>query len=172
MAYFTTEYSATRLQMHHLQAAENLIVVSFRLWALARAENQRTHVPDWRLGFRAARLDDGAVTLFDQALQLICAHGRRPLEVQHLGCGGISPDERLFLQVVSLYQNQRPTRAESLLHQWLAPGAARAVSSLVMCIACTLESAGFFLPARETHRPLANRKPMAPGRGAHAATVH
>src|SRR5690606_37570115 len=56
------------LQVPQLHTAENLVLVCFRLWAHSHCRQTMQPVPDWRLGFRAARLPPCTEGLFDQLL--------------------------------------------------------------------------------------------------------
>ncbi|MCK9504845.1 MAG: hypothetical protein M0Q95_11765 [Porticoccaceae bacterium] len=141
------------LQVPQLHTAENLVLVSFRLWAHAHASDNMQPVPDWQLGFRAAGLPPCTEGLFDQLLHGIFSGSRHILQIQHLGCVGISPDELTFLQVASLHQNQQPTQAEFLLHQWLMPTVARVCSAMVLGLCQRLESRGYYLPLRPEAEP-------------------
>lgn len=141
------------LQVPQLHTAESLVLISFRLWALDHCRQNMQPVPDWRLGLQAARLPPCTEGMFDQLLHGIFSGARQILQVQHWGCVGISPDEMTFLQVLSLHQNQQFTQAEFLLHQWLAPTAARVSSAMVLGLCQRLESRGYYLPLRPETEP-------------------
>ncbi len=138
------------IAVQELRTAESLVLVSFRLWALCHIHAAGARLPDWRAGLRAAGMEEAARQLFDPLLGVIFAGSRRPIEVHHASCYGISRDEGLFLSCIALYQHQQMSAAEQLLAQWLPPTAARVAASLAMRFAAALEVARLLLPLRRT----------------------
>jgi len=81
------------MSVHDLTTAENLVLCTFRFWALTHAANYGGAVPDWRGGLRASGLSRVAETLCDPLLRTIFTGARSGLEMQHAGCRGISRGE-------------------------------------------------------------------------------
>jgi hypothetical protein len=132
------------LAMWELNAAERLLVISFRLWALPYAQPENAH-PDWSDGFRSSGLDELADTLFDPLMFTLFSESLRPIRVHHAMCVGVSLDEEAFLFCVGLCQSDRGDDAAKILSGWLPPATARVAESLFRNLAEALRLAGLLL---------------------------
>lgn len=155
------------LAMHELNAAERLLVLSFRLWALPHAQPDRIH-PDWRGGFRSSGLDEVACTLFDPLLATLFSASLRPIEVHRSMCVGVSRDEEEFLWCVGLHQSDRADEAAEILANWLPPAAARVATSLIRNLAESLRIAGLSLLTHQFEHMPSRQLPAGVGQGRHS----
>jgi hypothetical protein len=147
-----------------LTTPENLLVVSFRLWALPYAQPQHHH-PDWRAGFQAAGMDDAASAIFDPLLTTVFTASRHLINVHRMRCRGVSPEEVLFLRCITHFQHENHDEAMEILAAWLHPGGARVAASLAPRLASALEAAGLMLPLPATGTVTVRRIPAGAGKG-------
>ena len=138
-----------------LRAPELLVVVSTRLYVLPRvASGLRAY---WRSGLRAGGVSEAGVGAF-HAFFTIVGHGQtRPLDI-HCACRRVlGADEARLLQLISLFQNDRPQAAEAILGDWLAPAARRLATTPAGAMATALKTAGLTIPWRHAEAATVRR---------------
>lgn len=141
---------ATRLS--ELGTAEMFMVAALRLWVVnQRAPNAR--FPDWRHGFKAARVDDAAAA-FDVLMHVVGTAARRDLHVRHLSCALLGSDEAWLLTALGLIQSERFAEAEASLGDSLPATALRVAAPQLLQLATAMANAGLRIPlfARECGR--------------------
>ena len=107
-----------------LRTAELLVVSSLRLWVLSHGGHARDQ-PDWREGFRCARIGSAAAMGFDTVCHIVAAAALRNLDIRPLYCAHLGMDEGRFLCLLALLQCDRACDAESILSDWCPPAAVR-----------------------------------------------
>lgn len=134
-----------------LRTAELFALAAARLWVadfLQQGEGTSLGGPCWRSGFVAADLDDATVIAFDQFFQAFAAGATRQIEFRCPACARLSPDERRYLEALSLLQRDRRAAAEAILAGWLAPAARRVALTAAHAVAAAMADAGLTLPWR------------------------
>jgi len=146
LADLPTPVYAEAAPLSDLRASELLVVVSTRLYVLPRVANGLR--ADWRGGLCAAGVSEAGVGAF-HAFFTIVGHGqRRPLDI-HCACRRVlGADEARLLQLISLFQHDRPETAEAILGDWLAPSARRLATTQAGVMATALKDAGLTIPWR------------------------
>lgn len=134
-------------QLAELKTAENLLVLTLRLFALACCEPDGRY-PDWRDGLRVGNLPGCTPAAFESLLRVVVAAARRPLDVRRLECPRLGYDEARLLQIVSLLQHRRRAAAEAVLESWVPPAACRLAISPAMGLAAALRLADLVVPLR------------------------
>lgn len=148
--------------MGALVTAELVLVISTRLYVLPRAAAGLG--ADWRDGLQAGGLDGQGLCAFD-AFFTIVGHGQsRPLDIRCPCRRSLGSDEARLLQLISLFQRDRPEPAAAILGDWLAPTATRLAQTQAKALASALKLAGLIIPLRHACAATASWADHAPGR--------
>lgn len=132
--------------MAPLDARERLLVEGMRLW-VQLAERGEAPLPRLERLFRDTGLGAGAPGL-DTILTHTLNAAIRPLDVRHLGCSGLSPDEARIVHAISSVQRRQRETVFELLSSWLPPSAVRATLPIIEDIGGALAAARHRLPLR------------------------
>lgn len=130
-----------------LRTAEMFGVCAARLWVASYC-GAPGQVPDWRVGFVAARVQDSPTAAFDVLFGIIAAGARRKLDIRCPSCRALGADEAALLQAISLLQGDRLADARLILADWLPPAAARGALVPAKAFADGLAEAGLRVPRR------------------------
>ncbi len=121
----------------------------FLLWALrnwVRAHKTDCHLHETlRRGFVVAGIEDGYLAI-DELLTIIATSATTTIDVRCPRCGGISPDEQIFLGVIASLQRSDFASSSVLLGHWLAPAGVRIAQTPAGRLARSMTFAG--LPLR------------------------
>ena len=148
--------------LRDLGTAELLLTVTMRLFA-ANWSAQGGSRPDWRGGLVRCGAGDEAMAAFDGVFSVVLAASRRPLDLRCATCPTLSPDEGRLLQIVSLFQHQRPDDAVRVLGRWLTPAAQRLGAAPAEALGRALTRVGLVVPWR--HAEAAASSARAGSRG-------
>ena len=150
----TSTYS-TKTLLGELCTSEIFVVMLIRL-RVAEQFDPTSPGEDWRAGLRAAGVAAEGADAFDLLMHLF---GYLHLDVRSLRCGGLGQGEAWLLQTISQLQHDRYDAAESILSQWLPPGASRIAALQAQRFARALAATNLRVPARhcEAARPAFHR---------------
>jgi len=138
---------ATDASLSRVGTPELLMMISLRLFALTWRDPSGGY-PDWRGGFRAARIDKCAGPAFAALFHIVGGAALRPLDVRCTHCCLLGGDEAWLLQLVSVLQAKRKAEAAAILGGWLPPAAVRTTMLPAQDLAAALARGGMILPRR------------------------
>lgn len=162
-------YSAKTL-LSELLTPEIFVVLLIRLRVAAQFD-PGSMPEDWRAGMQAAGIAREGADAFDLLMHLFGSVLHLPLDVRSLRCGGLGQGEALLLQTISLLQHDRFEAAESILSQWLPPGASRIAAQQAQRFGSALAATHLVIPMRHSQAAhLDLSRPPAYDRG--AALIH
>lgn len=141
-------YSSKTL-LSELLTPEIFVVLLIRLRVAAQFDPQ-SMPEDWRAGMRAAGVAREGIEAFDLLMHLFGSVLHLPLDVRSLRCGGLGQGEALLLQTISLLQHDRFDEAESILSQWLPPGASRIAAQQSQRFGRALTATHLVIPMRHS----------------------
>jgi len=141
-------YSAKTL-LGDLCTPEIFVVKLIRL--RVAAQFGPTSIPvDWRAGMCAAGIVIEGADAFDLLMHLFGSVLHLHLDVRSLRCGGLGQGEAWLLQTVSLLQHDCYDAAETILSQWLPPGASRIAALQAQRFARALAITHLVIPLRQS----------------------
>lgn len=103
---------------------------------------------DWTEGLIAADVSRAAVDGLTQLFEIIAVAPRRRLAISCMHCHHVSPDEGLFLRLISALQRNGLHEAMEILSSWVEPAAARLAIPHALSVAQELAQRGYLLPRR------------------------
>ena len=106
--------------VHSLGAAELFLLTCLRGWVASYLRTQPAG-PDWRRGFAMGGLGAPAARAFDGFLGLVARHAGCQIDVRDPTCTCLSADERRFLTLVAIAQDDDTDRLDEALSMWLGP---------------------------------------------------
>ncbi|WP_298376100.1 hypothetical protein [Azospirillum sp.] len=152
----TPAFTDPRKRLAELKTAENLVVMTLRLWAEPLRDPEKAH-PHWQDGLTAAGLSNDAAVAFDTVMRVTIAAALRPLDVHRPTCPALGSDEARLLGMIRLIQQDRHGDAGVLLADWLAMSGVRMALAPLCILAHALERAGLSLPTPREHASDAGR---------------
>ena len=93
--------------LRKLPVPENFFVICFRLWAHQQPGQTMSQAPDWRRGFNAVGMENGAMTAFENLMTHLFASCQPTLDTRYFACPTLSMDELWLLQCVELAQTEQ-----------------------------------------------------------------
>jgi hypothetical protein len=152
----TPTFTDRRKRLVELKTAENLVVMTLRLWAEPLRDPEKTH-PHWQDGLTAAGLSNDAAVAFDTVMRVTIAAALRPLDVHRPTCPALGSDEARLLGMIRLIQQDRHGDAGVLLADWLSMSGVRMALAPLCILAHALDRAGLHLPTLRDGVPVTGR---------------
>jgi hypothetical protein len=81
-------------------------------------------------------------------MDIIASTAIRTIRVRPLRCPILGCDEARLLQLISLFQRDRPEAGAALLAEWLPPAAVRLAERVALALAAALAEAKLIVPLR------------------------